>query len=302
MPEISVVIPTFNRAHYLAGTLASVFLQDYQDWELIVVDDGSTDGTPELLKTYGSRIRIVRQSNRGSGAARNAGIAVAKGTYVSFLDSDDRWFPWSLRVIHEMIRNHNNPALVAGFIREFRDEAELANVMLEPLRAEVFDDYLSACHHGYYVGSGAATIRRDVLIKSGGFTDRRLNGEDHDLILKMGTAAGFVQILAPATLGWRRHSASATAHVGNTAAGARLLVEHEQAGVYPGGRARARDRRSIITQHTRPASLQLLDAGAVGTAWAIYRSTGLWHLMLGRWRYLLGFPLLSAVRWLRGLA
>jgi glycosyltransferase involved in cell wall biosynthesis len=98
MRTVSVIIPTYNRAFYLCEAIESVLNQDIQDCqiEIIVVDDGSTDNTKEVLKKYGSSVRYIYQNNRGAGPARNRGIDEAKGEWVAFLDSDDRWLPEKL--------------------------------------------------------------------------------------------------------------------------------------------------------------------------------------------------------------
>src|SRR2546423_7727277 len=90
---VSVVVPAYNYARYLPQAIDSALGQTHPPLEVIVVDDGSTDDTPRVLDAYGDRIRAVRQANQGAGAARNAGIAVARGEYVAFLDSDDLWRP-----------------------------------------------------------------------------------------------------------------------------------------------------------------------------------------------------------------
>ncbi len=91
IPEVSVIIPTFNRADLLAQAIDSVLSQSYTDFELIVVDDGSTDATQALLSWYRGRIRYLFQENRGVSAARNLGIKAARGRYICLLDSDDLW-------------------------------------------------------------------------------------------------------------------------------------------------------------------------------------------------------------------
>src|SRR5947209_429690 len=96
MSLFSVVIPTYNRAAYLRQTLASVLTQECQDFEIIVVDDGSTDATPVVLESFGGKLRVFHQKNQGPGAARNLGASNAGGEYIAFLDSDDVWFPWTL--------------------------------------------------------------------------------------------------------------------------------------------------------------------------------------------------------------
>jgi hypothetical protein len=93
---VSVTIPTYNRAGMLPEALDSVLAQTYRDFELIVIDDGSTDETPTVMARYGTRVRYVRQPNGGLGAARNAGLRLATGKYVAFLDSDDAWFDFKL--------------------------------------------------------------------------------------------------------------------------------------------------------------------------------------------------------------
>ncbi len=96
MPRISIIIPTYNRAAYLEEAIQSVLAQTCEDWELIVVDDGSTDATAEVAAKYAGRITYKRQANAGACAARNLGLACASGEYVSFLDSDDRMLPNNL--------------------------------------------------------------------------------------------------------------------------------------------------------------------------------------------------------------
>ena len=93
VPLVSIIIPTFNREDTILKSVESALGQTYRELEVIVVDDGSTDRTVERLGVFGDRIRIVRQENAGPSAARNAGVAVARGEIVSFLDSDDEWLP-----------------------------------------------------------------------------------------------------------------------------------------------------------------------------------------------------------------
>ena len=93
MPKVSVVIPVYNGARTIGRALESVFGQTFRDFEIIVVNDGSTDDTASVLAGYGDRIQVVSQSNRGVSAARNAGLRVSVGEYLVFLDDDDEWMP-----------------------------------------------------------------------------------------------------------------------------------------------------------------------------------------------------------------
>src|SRR3954447_3229771 len=98
MPLFTVLITAYNRASFVVQAIDSALRQTFTDYEIVVVDDGSADGTAELLAQYGDRIRLVRQPNRGVGNAYNSGIRAAQGEYVAFLDSDDIWMPWVLEV------------------------------------------------------------------------------------------------------------------------------------------------------------------------------------------------------------
>ena len=113
-PRFSVIIPTFNRIDLLKETIASINRQAYQSYEVIVVDDGSTDGTIAWLAENEPSIPIVRQDRQGPGAARNAGARIARGAYLAFLDSDDLWLPWTLQAYDRIIFEVGNPAFVAG--------------------------------------------------------------------------------------------------------------------------------------------------------------------------------------------
>ncbi len=302
MPLFSIVIPTFNRCALLASSLASVAGQTFHDYEVIVVDDGSTDDTQVLLQSLATRVGTITQVNQGAGAARNAGAALAKGRYIVFLDSDDVWFPWTLDVLAQVVSAQSMPAIVSLGCRQFEQETELSNVNREPVRFEKFADFLSSSSHGIYVGSGTVAIKRDVFEESGGFTDRRVNAEDHDLILRLGTARGFVNIRAPEMVGWRRHAGSLTGLQVMTRAGVTYLIEQERAGVYPGGPSRARERWRIISLHARPAILEAVISGAIDEGWRLYRATARWHFSLGRVKFLLGFPLICLKARLMALA
>jgi glycosyltransferase involved in cell wall biosynthesis len=98
MPTVSVIVPTYNCAAYVGQALKSVLAQDYTDLEVVVVDDGSTDATPEIVRSLPGPIEYVRQDHRGPGAARNLGITRARGELLAFLDADDLWLPHKLRL------------------------------------------------------------------------------------------------------------------------------------------------------------------------------------------------------------
>ncbi len=108
MATVSVIIPLYNKSQYVRRALESVFAQSYEDFEVVVVDDGSTDDGPEQVRQYtDSRLTLVHQANAGPGAARNRGISESKGELLTFLDADDEWMPWFLE--SSMAKLKNNP-------------------------------------------------------------------------------------------------------------------------------------------------------------------------------------------------
>jgi glycosyltransferase involved in cell wall biosynthesis len=113
-PIVSVVVPTYNRMKYIRDALDSVLHQTFSSFEVIVVDDGSTDGTGEVLRPYLDRIRYIHQENRGAAAARNAGIRNARGTCISFMDSDDLATPYHLESLYNFLSQNLDYAMVVG--------------------------------------------------------------------------------------------------------------------------------------------------------------------------------------------
>lgn len=295
LPLFSVIIPTHDRLDFLKKAVQSIGEQCFADYEIIVIDDGSTDGTKDWLTQAGSSLQAITQSNVGPGAARNAGARIASGRYLAFLDSDDVWFPWTLAVYREVLEVSGWPVFLAGKPNIFSDEAGLALVKREPLGIEKFRDYLASGDEWRWWGVSSFVIRKDAFLDAGGFVEDRINSEDADMALKLGVAAGFVQITSPVTFGYREHAANVTNDLGRTLAGIRHIVLSEQRARYPGGRSRARERWEILTRHVRPVALECLRRKRQSEAWSFYRSTFAWHLSLRRLKYLVVFPIVALV-------
>lgn len=187
---VSVIIPLYNKAPYIKRALRSVLAQTFGDFEVVVVDDGSTDGGGKVVEGISDdRVRLLRQENAGVSAARNAGIKAAKGKWIAFLDADDEWMPEKLELQTQAISSHHDVIWVAsGYIRAGDKEAELPQ---EDFLNEWFeDDYLIAdallpLAAGRFFWLGTVMVRRDVLLEFGGF-DRSLRiGEELNLWLKL---------------------------------------------------------------------------------------------------------------------
>jgi GT2 family glycosyltransferase len=290
MKLFSVVIPTYNRAQFLIKTLESVLAQDCQDFEIIVVDDGSTDATTQILESFGDKIRVFRQENKGPGAARNLAVKNSTGEYIACLDSDDLWFPWTLTTYAQIIKENNRPTLIAGATAYFENEAELSGLVLKPLALETFADFFADSRRGHFCGTCQMVVRRDACQGVGGFAEEKtINNEDQDLVMRLGTVPGYIYVSAPAMIGYRQHPESFGRDLSRNFAGTLRLVQMEKAGHFPGGKGRRGDRRRILTLYVRPVSLALLRQREYQKAWALYRQTFAWNLAQGRLRYLAGF-------------
>ncbi|GAA0761651.1 hypothetical protein FHS52_003216 [Erythromicrobium ramosum] len=296
MISFSIIIPTYNRKHYLLECLETVFAQSYAPHEVIVVDDGSTDGTIEALQKFEDRIHVIRQANAGPGAARNRGAMGAKGEYLAFLDSDDLWFPWALASFAKLIERHQNPALVFGRFVDFRDACELTEIGCEDPSGASYPDFLSSHAEGHFCGAGMMIVERTAFQQVCGFEEDRLNAEDHDFALTLGTQKGFVQVQEPVTVGHRLVVGSEMTDLGKTLRGLARLVSKEKAGRYPGGSSRKAARRSIIARHVRSAVIGAMRSGMITDAWHLYCETFAWNLRFGRGAYLAAAPLLAAKR------
>ena len=288
MLKISVVIPSYNRRELLLECLASVAQQSYKPHEVIVVDDGSTDGTIEVLQERVD-LHLIVQENAGPGAARNTGAKHASGDYIAFLDSDDVWFPWSLETMAKMVER-DSPTLVFGAYEDF-DAAVPALEKSEAADAK-FLDYLASADHGYFAGAGMILVDRDVFSAVGGFIEDRLNAEDHDLALKLGVSRGFVKVLSPVTVAHRVHQGNAMGDAIANWDGVRRLISREQNGVYDGGVERRMARRKIICGHARSATISLAQSGKFATSIGAFFRTFIWNIRLGRVKFVLSFPAL----------
>src|SRR5919112_291203 len=125
-PLVSVVIPCYNQAHFLGEAIESVLAQSYPNFEIIVVDDGSTDDTSEVAGRY-PKVRLVRQENQGLSGARNAGLARSEGEYVVFLDADDRLLPEALETGLEYLDAHSECAFASGRYRFIGGDGSFLN-------------------------------------------------------------------------------------------------------------------------------------------------------------------------------
>jgi glycosyltransferase involved in cell wall biosynthesis len=181
-PRVSVIIPTFDRGWCLREAVDSVLAQEFTDFELIVVDDGSTDGTAELLEAYRPKVRLLRQANRGVSAARNRGIAAAAGGLIAFLDSDDLWLPQKLATQVDFFRVHPD-ALIAQTEESWVRNGRRVNPGKRHRKRSgmIFEPSLDLC----LVSPSAVMVRRELFDRVGLFDEGLPACEDYDLWLRV---------------------------------------------------------------------------------------------------------------------
>jgi glycosyltransferase involved in cell wall biosynthesis len=180
---VSVVIPTFNRCGFVCEAVASVCAQRDVQYEIIVVDDGSTDGTVAVLqRQFGERVEVMQTANRGVAAARNCGVAASRGELIAFLDSDDLWLPGKLAVQAAFFAEHAGAEICQT------DEVWIRNgVRVNPCahhrkpNGDIFEPSLRRC----LVSPSTVMLRRELFDRVGGFDERFPACEDYDLWLRI---------------------------------------------------------------------------------------------------------------------
>lgn len=178
---ISVVIPLFNKEHSISATLQSVLDQTYDDFEVVVVDDGSTDNSAVVVSGFtDKRIRLIRKSNGGVSSARNEGILEAKGEYIAFLDGDDIWDSHYLEQLVKLIIDYPNATIYGlgcGYIENGKKELQ-SSQLVNGYRGVVKDVWNN--YPGCWTGSSTCSSRAN-LISVGMFDTRMSHGEDMDM-------------------------------------------------------------------------------------------------------------------------
>jgi len=183
MPRVSIIIPAYNRLPMLREAVDSVLAQDFEDVEILVVDDGSTDGTGEGMKKYGGRVKLLEHSaNRGVSAARNTGILHAKGKYIAFLDSDDLWVKGKLRIqINFLDENPHYPLCYTDEIWIRRGKR--VNPMLKHAKFSgwIFEKCLPLCT----ISPSSSMMRKTLFPRVGLFDEALPVCEDYDFWLRV---------------------------------------------------------------------------------------------------------------------
>lgn len=262
---VSVVIPAYNAAAFIGRTLDTVRAQTFTEYETILVDDGSTDGTAEVARAYFMRYamrgRVVRQENRGIAAARNTGMRAAAGAYIALLDHDDLWSSEKLATVMTEFRRHPGVDLICHEEHITR-EGHVVRVTRRRLpRGNLYEALL---FDGNLLSPSAATFRREVALALGGFDERAeyLTVEDYDFWMRLSRERRILfldRVLGEYVLVERGASRRLVFH---HLALEQMLRNHlnEYLRVHPGVLARLRVRRRLAMVY-RSAARQLIEYG-----------------------------------------
>ena len=194
-PLISVIIPTYNHGQFIQEAIESVFAQTYKTLEVIVVDDGSTDNTREILKKYECGITYIFQNNEGVSSARNHGLSIAKGELIAFLDSDDVWLPEKLESQFKIMQSEHSIGLVGcgAYIMDYLGNVEQERLAKNFKSYEEFLQQLSI--RNIFRNPSCALVKMECFSRVGFFNEKLQFGEDWDMWLRIAKLykVGFVE-------------------------------------------------------------------------------------------------------------
>ncbi len=237
----AVVIPTYNRAAHVKPCLAP-FLRDMaRGIEVIVIDDGSTDGTQQQVEaaageSRGATIRYVRQANAGPSAARNRGAAMVRSRWIVFLDVDDRWFDWTIPAIRDALHQAPGAAIVFFRMLSFCDETELQAALPGPIALRWFDGFyrFDKERPGWAYGIGNSAIPAELYRAVGGLDETIRGHEDHELFYRLAGSGPVLRVDGPALVAYRTNSSdSLSANPAHMRAGLDRIVAGLRQGRYP---------------------------------------------------------------------
>ena len=226
-PRVSVVIPTYNRAAKVQNAIDSVLAQTFSDLEVIVVDDGSSDGTGEILaETYGDRIRYYAQENQGASAARNKGIAEARGEWIAFLDSDDRWkkekLEWQFKALERNgskcggcytdVQFFNHPETRTMFQMAEQGDRHEGTMGVHP---NVLKLLVRPGGAGMVICLSSILARADLIKRTGKFNLKLLYSQDSEFLFRLAMLTSLCYVNLP--LVWFDRSPTELRHVGVSA-------------------------------------------------------------------------------------
>jgi len=246
-PRFSLIITCHNQSAYIRDAVNSALEQGYQAKEIVVVDDASSDASPQILKEYGAKIRFAAfQTNQGCTTSRNLGAAMATGQYFVFLDGDDVLLPWALDV-YDRIVSIKKPKIILSCMQWFDSSLQQLQPASVPRQIEFAEyEFLIKRDRQYQAGGSAMVIERQAFGQVKGWTDQFFPLEDIDMMMKLLNSGPVVQILSPSTKGYRIHSSNVRHRVPTMVEGLFKVIAREKSGAYPGGPELRRERYAVL--------------------------------------------------------
>lgn len=236
-PLFSIVVACYNHENFVREAVESALCQTHPDKEVIVVDDGSSDRTAEILDSFGESINLAKlPDNRGAGTARNHGASLAEGQYLVFLDGDDVLMPWALDVYRQLIAACE-PKLILGRSSKFLGTVPAMKAAEAPksIAFVPYPDFLSKDRSWVY-NTSALIVDRATFLSAGGWSTEIFYQDIQDLLNKLGIAGKTVLTLEPVTVLYRMHSTNAVRNVSPFVKGIYTLQAKAKSGIYPDGR------------------------------------------------------------------
>jgi glycosyltransferase involved in cell wall biosynthesis len=244
-PRFSVIITFHNQRGFIKDALMSALAQRNAEFEIIVVDDASSDGSREFLEQYRDKVRLLcLETNAGACEARNRGAALAAGEYLVFLDGDDAFLPWALDV-YERIVQAKSPKMILASMKWF--EGQMPSVDEAPSEISIVDygDYLRR-DRAFGHSASALVVERQSFQDVQGWLVGSFPLEDAELALRLGAAGRTILVLTPPTIWHRAHSSNTINNVSSFMPAMEALLKRERSGFYPGGANRGFERRALI--------------------------------------------------------
>jgi hypothetical protein len=244
-PRFSIVITFHNQRCFINEALDSALSQANKDCEVIGVDDASSDGSQDILKQYSDSIRLVcLEKNVGACAARNRGAALATGEYLIFLDGDDAFLPWAVK-LYEQIVNAKKPKMILASMRWFEGNMPPPGETPREIRIVEYRDYFRR-DRGFGHSASAFIIARQAFEEVHGWREGFFPLEDVELALRLGAAGRTIQILYPPTIHHRAHAQNSVNNVLPFLPALETVFKEERQGCYPGGKERQFQRRALL--------------------------------------------------------
>lgn len=249
--KFSIIIPVFNREHLVADTIRSVLNQSYSLFEIIAVNDGSTDNTLQVLDSFGTTLKTVNQQNLGPEVARNTGVEHATGDYLVFLDSDDILLPGALSIYSKIIENESYPALVFAKGKAFNSEtgySALKGGFQQQICYSCTKDYYSK-RESVWLSTSFLLFKKSLWCSSTNFKKGTFPVDDLDFMLRSGTANHCIIVRSPETVGYRYHEGNSIKDISRNIERLHYIIKLEREGEYPGGLRRKIERLTLIAGH-----------------------------------------------------